>query len=178
MPLRRRPARADDLGGGGDAQAEQHPDRVDLPAWSPTSSIRPGAVHEAAVVQLCLEFGLVELAMAHPSEHANDADQDHQVQDAQDPQKGPGHGRSDGAGNRVQLGTVVLHLARQGAHAEDSSKVSAKTIVEWPSENQNPTDSGFRPGLSANSFRVVLSTVAMWSASNAWGSASVYASTP
>jgi len=49
----------------------------------------------------------------------------------------------------------------------ESSRASAKTMVEWPRENQKPTESGLRPVSSANSLRVVLSTAAMWSASKA-----------
>ena len=49
----------------------------------------------------------------------------------------------------------------------DNSRASPKTIVEWPSENQKPTDSGFGSGRSASSLRVALSTAAMWSASKA-----------
>ena len=41
-------------------------------------------------------------------------------------------------------------------------------MVEWPRENQKPTESGLRPVSSASSLRVVLSTAAMWSASKAW----------
>ena len=48
----------------------------------------------------------------------------------------------------------------------DSSSARPKTIVEWPRENQKPTDSGLRLP-SASSFRVVLSIAAMWSASKA-----------
>ncbi len=58
----------------------------------------------------------------------------------------------------------------------ESSRHSAKTIVECPSENQNPTDSGRWP--SAISLRVVLSIAAMWSASNACRMPSVNAVTP
>ena len=46
-----------------------------------------------------------------------------------------------------------------------SSSASTNTTLEWPSENQKPTDSGRWPSLT--SFRVVLSMAAMWSASNA-----------
>ncbi len=51
----------------------------------------------------------------------------------------------------------------------ESRNASPKTIVEWPRENQNPTDSGRRSpsAWSAMSLRVVLSTAAMWSASKA-----------
>ena len=46
-----------------------------------------------------------------------------------------------------------------------------KTMVEWPRENQKPTERGLRSmpawALSAISLRVVLSTAAMWSASKA-----------
>ncbi len=44
--------------------------------------------------------------------------------------------------------------------------------VEWPSANQNPTETGRLP--SAMSLRVVLSMAAMWSASKAWRMPSVY----
>ncbi len=45
------------------------------------------------------------------------------------------------------------------------SEAIATTIVEWPSANQKPTDTGRLP--SAISLRVVLSMAAMWSASKA-----------
>ena len=57
-----------------------------------------------------------------------------------------------------------------------SSRQSANTTLEWPRENQKPTDSGRLP--SAISLRVVLSIAAMWSASKAWRMPSVYAVTP
>lgn len=47
----------------------------------------------------------------------------------------------------------------------ESRKARAKTMLEWPSENQKPTDSGRLP--SCISLRVVLSIAAMWSASKA-----------
>ena len=46
-----------------------------------------------------------------------------------------------------------------------SSTASANTMVEWPREKKNPTDSGRLP--SWTSLRVVLSMAAMWSASKA-----------
>ena len=46
-----------------------------------------------------------------------------------------------------------------------SSTASANTMVEWPREKKNPTDSGRLPSLT--SLRVVLSIAAMWSASKA-----------
>ncbi len=53
----------------------------------------------------------------------------------------------------------------------DRRKARLNTMVEWPKENQNPTDSGlcatFASILSVISLRVVLSTAAMWSASKA-----------
>ena len=59
-----------------------------------------------------------------------------------------------------------------------SAKSSArtKTTVECPSEKKNPTLSGRWP--SPMNLRVVLSIAAMWSASNAWRSPSVYAVRP
>ena len=46
-----------------------------------------------------------------------------------------------------------------------SSSARTNTIVEWPREKKNPTDSGRLPSLT--SLRVVLSIAAMWSASKA-----------
>ena len=57
-----------------------------------------------------------------------------------------------------------------------NSSASPNTTLEWPSEKKNPTLSGRLP--SAMSLRVVLSIAAMWSASKAWRSPSVYAVTP
>ena len=57
-----------------------------------------------------------------------------------------------------------------------SSVTSPNTMLEWPSENQNPTETGRLP--SAISLRVVLSIAAMWSASNACRMPSVYAVSP
>lgn len=56
------------------------------------------------------------------------------------------------------------------------SAASTTTTLEWPSANQNPTDTGRLP--SAISLRVVLSIAAMWSASNACRIPRVYAVTP
>ena len=57
-----------------------------------------------------------------------------------------------------------------------SSPTSTNTIVEWPRENQKPTDIGRWP--SAISLRVVLSIAAMWSASKACRMPRVYATRP
>ncbi len=46
-----------------------------------------------------------------------------------------------------------------------SSTLATRTTVEWPRENQNPVPTADRP--SPTSLRVVLSMVAMWSASKA-----------
>ena len=56
-----------DLGGGVEAEPEQHADRVDLPRLGDRLG-QPAEepVHEAAVVELGLQLGLVELAAAHP----------------------------------------------------------------------------------------------------------------
>src|SRR4051795_4461710 len=48
----------------------------------------------------------------------------------------------------------------------ESSRARAKTMVEWPRENQKPTDSGLRSVSSARSLRVGLAAAAMWAA--AW----------
>ena len=60
----------------------------------------------------------------------------------------------------------LVHLTGQGPDAQREQRRTARTrSLEWPRENQKPTDSGRLP--SAISLRVVLSIAAMWSASNA-----------
>src|SRR5262245_40535385 len=58
----------------------------------------------------------------------------------------------------------------------ETTSASPKTVVECPSENQNPTLNGRLP--SAIKVRVVLSIAEMWSASNACRNPNVYAVTP
>ena len=59
-----------------------------------------------------------------------------------------------------------VELAGQRPHARSArSATRTKTTDEWPSENQNPTETGRPP--SASMLRVVLSMAAMWSASKA-----------
>ena len=166
-----------DLGGGVEPEPEQHPDGVDLPRLADRAGqAAEEAVHEPARVEVLLQLGLVERAAPHPAEHRDDADEHDEVHQAEDPQEHPGHRRPDHPGDRVQHRRVVLDLPGQRLDARRASRnVSANTIVEWPSENQNPTDSGRGPpsARSSSSLRVVLSTAAMWSASNACRSPNV-----
>ena len=48
-----------------------------------------------------------------------------------------------------------------------SSRHIVNTTLEWPRENQKPTDTGLFSRRSVSSLRVVLSMAAMWSASKA-----------
>jgi hypothetical protein len=57
-----------------------------------------------------------------------------------------------------------------------SSRLAAKTTDEWPRENQKPVLTDDLP--SPTSLRVVLSIEAMWSASKAWRTPSMYAVRP
>ena len=76
------------------------------------------AVHEAALVEVLLQLRLVVLPAAHRAEHLEDAEQDHEVEDAEDPQEHAGHRRADHAGDVVQRRVAVLDLTGEGADAE------------------------------------------------------------
>ncbi len=92
------------------------------------------AVHEAALLQLGLQLGLVVLALAHPPEDLEDAVERAQVDQAERQQEGAGDGDADQAGRLVQGGAVLLDLARQradaegeqGAEAEDDRRVAQR----------------------------------------------------
>ena len=66
----------------------------------------------------------------------------------------------------MQAGAAVLTGPSSALMPSENRNASANTIVECPSENQNPTLNGRLPSLI--SLRVVLSIAEMWSASNAW----------
>ncbi len=86
---------------GVEAQAEQEPDRVELPLLADRA--HPPAeepVEEAPVVQLPLELGLVKRTPPHRPEDANDAGQDEQVQPADKEQE---RGRDQRAEQRAEL---------------------------------------------------------------------------
>ena len=166
-----------DLGGGVEAQPEQHPDRVQLPLLG--DRLHPAAeepVEEPAGFQLALELGLVVLAAAHRSEdptiparitrfsspikNRNDAD-------TIVPNNPPNRSRldplSDTAENTVFSATTF-------------PVPIATTTVEWPREKKNPNPNGRGcpvPCRSPSTLRVVLSIAEIWSASNACRSPSV-----
>src|SRR5205085_883952 len=72
----------------------------------------------AAVVQVLLELGLVELAPAHAAEHPDDLPQDDEVDDADENEEDARDRRPDEAGGLLQPGLVVLHLTRARPDAE------------------------------------------------------------
>ena len=126
------------------------------------------------VVELLLELGLVVGAAPHLAGRSGRCHQDDDVEDRDQVQERPRDRGADHAGRRVQGRAVVLAPGRSSARTPtDSRNASPNTIVEWPSENQNPTLSGRLP--SPIILRVVLSIAAMWSASKACRIPSVYA---
>ena len=130
-----------DLGGGVEAQPEQQADRVHVPRLAD----RPGhaaeePVHEAAVVQLLLELGLVVLARAHPPEDPDDADGGDQVDQADEQQEHARDGRADqrrctDAAESTRPATTVR---RAPAPRRRAAGWPTKTTEEWPRENQKP----------------------------------------
>ena len=123
------------------------------------------AVHEAAVAQVLLELGLVVLAAAHLPEHRDRCRSADEVDHADEQQEEAGDRGADQAGAGVQAEESSLTWPASASAPTASSTASTNTIVEWPRENQKPTETGRLP--SAISLRVVLSMAAMWSASNA-----------
>ena len=92
-----------DLGGGVEAEAEEHADRVDLPRRVDAPGERPEEpVHEAALVELLLELIVVVEAPAQVHEDADDRHQDHEVERGDQVQKRPRHRRPDDGGDAVQ----------------------------------------------------------------------------
>ncbi len=184
VPGQARPGRAGreeeqrDLGRGVEAQAEQHAERVHLPRRATARVNAPeDAVHEPARWSWCLELGLVVAARAHLAEDLDDPDQDDEVQRRDDVEERPGDRRADEAGDAVERRAVGLDLAGERLDAEAEQQREAEhDRSSGPSEKKNPTLSGRLP--SAMSLRVVLSIAAMWSASKACRSPSVYAVTP
>ena len=57
----------------------------------------------------------------------------------------------------VELGALTWPMIARSAKVRQTPRI--KTMVQWPSENQNPTDRGRLP--YAISFRVVLSIAEM-----------------
>jgi hypothetical protein len=116
-----------DLGRGVEAEAEQQADRIHLPGLGDRlGRAAEDAVHQAALVQLLLEGGLVEVTRPHPAEHFHDADQDHQVQDRDDVEEDPGDRRTDHAGDLLQGGRVVRDLTGQRADTDAEQETQAE----------------------------------------------------
>src|SRR6201996_6719891 len=92
-----------DLGSGVEAEAEQEADRVHLPRRVyPACEGAEEAVHQAPVVQLLFEGGVVVGSMPHLPEDLQDADQDHDIERGDQEQKKAGHAGADDVGGLLQ----------------------------------------------------------------------------
>ena len=147
---RRRAAGEDqqaDLGGGVEAEPEQHADRVDVPGLAHAlGQAAEEAVHEAALVQLLLELGLVVLARAASrGRPARIPSRTTRLRMPRTHRNTPGHRRADDAGDASAAWSCRPRPGRRApSRRPRAGTASANTIVEWPRENQKPTDSGLR----------------------------------
>ena len=145
---RRRAAGEDqqaDLGGGVEAEPEQHADRVHVPRLGDRlGGAAEEAVHEAAVVQVLLQLGLVVRRRGASRRNTPRICRQHdQVEDA-----------DDAAGTRrtrpCRSGPVTVCRPEESsstwpasARTPTASRThSTNTMVEWPRENQKPTETG------------------------------------
>ncbi len=111
-----REAEKANLGGGVEAQAEQHPDRVHLPGGVDELVVTAleDPVHEAAVGQQYIEFFLLVAAGLRLPPHLDDANQHHQVEGGDEVQEaGRDHGADDPAGAREALLEPACRLGRE-----------------------------------------------------------------
>jgi hypothetical protein len=99
-------ARSADLGGGVEAEPEENPEWVHLPALVDlvADAAEEEAAHEALVKKRLFELLLVVVAALHSLEDAEDVEQDDKVEDADDDQEGARH-------RRANVAAVVLCLS-------------------------------------------------------------------
>jgi len=91
------------LGRGVEAETEQQADRIHVPG--PGHSLGHTAqnpVHEAASLELFLEFPFVIEPVAHVAEDPQDANEDHGIDEADDEQEDPRDRRADHAGRLLE----------------------------------------------------------------------------
>ena len=106
------------LGRGVEAQPHEEADRVEVPGLAdPPGHPAEQAGEEAAVVQVVLELGLVELPRSHPPEDPGDAHGGAEVHQADEQQERAGDEGADQAEGLADLGVLVLDDAGDRPHA-------------------------------------------------------------
>jgi hypothetical protein len=121
-------------------------------------------VHEATFVEHVFEFLPLRLlvSLSNLLEDAVDPDRDDQVDETDEDKENPRDQPPD-----VEPALLIAGMLLKTAHnVMTSPKIRATTMVEYPRENQRPTESGRL--FSCINFRVVLSMSAIWSASTPW----------
>ena len=102
-----------------EAKAHEQPHRVEVPGLAhPAHDPGEDPRQEAAVLELPLEFGLIEVAAAHPAEHLGDAHRGEQVRQPDQDEEGT---RDEGAHQPERLQqrrALVLHRSHDSAHAD------------------------------------------------------------
>ena len=95
-----------DLGGGVEAEPEEDPERVHLPARvDPVADpLEEEAAHQPLALQRVLELLLVVDAALHLPEDAEDVEQHDQVEQPDHDQEGAGDGRADVAADVLEAG--------------------------------------------------------------------------
>ena len=165
-----------DLRGRVEAQPHEQTDRVEVPGLAdppghPTQ--QPG--QEAAVVQVVLQLRLVELAAAHPAEdRAMPTAATRFIRPMSTRTFRPRPSRS--ARGSARPGTPRPGRRRRPSGRCHQQQAGGEDHGGVSEENQKPVLTDGRP--SPTSLRVVLSIEAMWSASNACRTPSMYAVRP
>jgi hypothetical protein len=75
-------------------------------------------VHEPSGIELAFELGVVVPALSHLPTHPDDGEEDHEIEQADEVQEGPGDRRADDAGPVMQRRRVVLHRSVQRPYPE------------------------------------------------------------
>jgi len=128
-----------DLGGGVEAEAEQHPDWIHLPAVLHRPRQRPqDAVDQPAIVEALLERRLVVLAASHVAKDAHDPGEDDEVDGRDDVQERPGHARADVPAHVVQLRAFAAHLTRHRPGEEGEREGQGEHDRRVPEGEEEP----------------------------------------
>ena len=100
-----------DLGGGVEAESEEHADRVHLPgAVDGLHQAAEEAEHQPPLVELLLQLVVAVAAAAHLQEHLDDADQDDQVEDGDHVEEEAGDQGAEEAAEALQHRAGVADL--------------------------------------------------------------------
>ena len=108
-----------DLGRGVEAEPEQEPDRVHVPALADQlEEASEDAAHQAAGLQLVLKCRPVVVAASHPAVDAQDVEQDPQVEDPDHDQEDARHAGPHQSPDALELAVARDHAVDQRLHGQ------------------------------------------------------------